>query len=57
MQIILYCDSFGSTEKVIGGHATKAPHTGGTVEKARENIVQLRKQFTTDKLNVQLQNT
>jgi hypothetical protein len=25
--------------------------------KARENIVQLQKQFTTDKLNVQLQNT
>jgi hypothetical protein len=27
------------------------------VWKARENIVQLQKQFTTDKLNVQLQNT
>jgi hypothetical protein len=25
--------------------------------KARENIVQLQKEFTTDKLNVQLQNT
>ncbi len=25
--------------------------------KVRENIVQLQKQFTTDKLNVQLQNT
>jgi hypothetical protein len=31
-------------------------HTSN-IWKARENIVQLQKQFTTDKLNVQLQNT